>query len=129
MGLEEHVKGMVGALGGLQVLEELPVRGTRKVTLSRSFRLKLPRSVLFLPFAALPNTLKRTCALRPRGCGLQISRKGTGKIGGLLGRKVRRRLKGPHRSLGVLNPNSRGRTGVWESLTPTQGTMPKFGGP
>ena len=34
-------------------------------------------------------------------------------------------LKGPHRSVGVHDPNSRGHTEAWESITPTQGATPK----
>ena len=37
--------------------------------------------------------------------------------------------KESHRSVGVLNPNSRGHTEEWESLTPNKGATPKRGSP
>ena len=38
-------------------------------------------------------------------------------------------LKGPHRSVGVHHPNSRGHTKVWGSINPIQGATLKYGGP
>ena len=38
-------------------------------------------------------------------------------------------LKGPHQSVGVRIPNSRGHTKVWEPVSPTQGATPKHGSP
>ena len=38
-------------------------------------------------------------------------------------------LEGPHQSVGVHIPNSRGHTKVWESVSPTQGATPKRGTP
>ena len=38
-------------------------------------------------------------------------------------------LEGPHQSVGVHHPNSRGHTEVWESITPTRGVTPKCGSP
>ena len=38
-------------------------------------------------------------------------------------------LKGPHRSVGVHIPNSRGHAKAWESVSPTQGATPKRGSP
>ena len=39
------------------------------------------------------------------------------------------RLKGPHQSVGVRYPKSRGHTEAWESATPNQGATPKCGSP
>ena len=36
-------------------------------------------------------------------------------------------LEGPHQSVGVCIPNSRGHTKVWESVSPTQGATPRRG--
>ena len=38
-------------------------------------------------------------------------------------------LKGPHQSVGLRIPNSRGHTKAWESVSPTQGATPKCGSP
>ena len=38
-------------------------------------------------------------------------------------------LEGPHRSVGVHIPNSRGHTEAWESVSPTRGATPKCGSP